>query len=176
VNGREGRAEEGRRGASLRPAETLSGSAFDQAHFTRARTFAGFFRRELYALSFAQELEHCSANRAAVKEVLNPAFVPDEAEALVDQEASDRPGWHTRVLRWAYRRDYPGGWQVESSEEGREDAARDSRNADDLPNLPAPRARAEFLPHAELENGAKFRQFVRRSQEILGIYGIPKQV
>jgi hypothetical protein len=34
-----------------------------------------------------------------VKEVLYPAFVPDEAEALVDQEASNRPGWHTRVLR-----------------------------------------------------------------------------
>jgi hypothetical protein len=47
-----------------------------------------------------------------------------------------------------------------AANEGREDAARESRNADDLPNLPAPHARA-FLPHAELENGAKCRQFDR---------------
>jgi hypothetical protein len=34
-----------------------------------------------------------------MEKVLDPAFVADEAETLVDQKPSDRPGWHTRVLR-----------------------------------------------------------------------------
>jgi hypothetical protein len=74
-------------------------SAFDQTDFASARTLARLFRRELDTLTFAQQLEHGAPDRAAVEEVLDSAFVADEAEALVDQKPSDRPGWHTRVLR-----------------------------------------------------------------------------
>jgi hypothetical protein len=74
-------------------------SAFDQAHFTGARSLAGIFLRELHALSFPQQLEHSASDGTAVEEVFDSTFIPDEAEAFVDQKASDRPGWHTRVLR-----------------------------------------------------------------------------
>src|SRR5207253_1988783 len=74
-------------------------SAFDQPDLAGARTFSGFFGRELHPLPLAQQLEHGAADGAAMKEVLDTALVADESEPLVDQESSDRPGWHTRVLR-----------------------------------------------------------------------------
>jgi hypothetical protein len=74
-------------------------SAFDQADFAGARAFAGFFDGELDALPLAKQLENRTSHRAAVEEVLDTALVADESESLVDQKASDRPGWHTRVLR-----------------------------------------------------------------------------
>src|SRR5262249_15992889 len=61
-----------------------------------SRAFLRFFRRELHALAFAQQLEHCAADRAAVEEVLDAAFVADESEALVNQQPCNCPGWHTR--------------------------------------------------------------------------------
>jgi hypothetical protein len=73
--------------AAIRLARAQSGdaSAFDQADLTGARTLAGLFRRELDALTFAQQLEHGASDRAAMEEMLDPTFVADEAEALVDQ-------------------------------------------------------------------------------------------
>src|SRR5687768_3114996 len=73
-------------------------SAFDQTHVTRAWTFGRFLDLEFDALALAQQLEHCTANGAAVKEVLDPAFVANEAEAFVDQQARDSTRRHTRVL------------------------------------------------------------------------------
>src|SRR5262249_27636758 len=72
-----------------------SASAFDQPDFAGARPFAGLFRRELHPLSFAQQLEHGAADRAAVEEVFDSTLVTNETKALVDQQARDRPGWHS---------------------------------------------------------------------------------
>ena len=58
--------------------------------------FPRFFGREFDALTFAQQLEHRAAHRAAMEEVLDAAFVADEPESLVDEESCDCPGWHTR--------------------------------------------------------------------------------
>src|SRR5262249_25530345 len=69
-------------------------SAFDQTDFTGPRTLAGLFRREFHALTLPEQLEHRSAHGAAMEEMLDAALVADEAEALVNQEPSDRPGWH----------------------------------------------------------------------------------
>jgi hypothetical protein len=93
------RKRPGRSGGRARVRQMGNLSAFDQTDFTSARTLARLFRRELDALTFAQQLEHGAPDRAAVEEVLDTAFVADEAEAFVDQKPSDRPGWHTRVLR-----------------------------------------------------------------------------
>src|ERR1051326_2685042 len=70
-------------------------SAFDQPDFAGAGSLAGFFRRELHPLSFTQQLEHGATDGAAVKEVFDPTLVPDETKAFVDQQARDRPGWHS---------------------------------------------------------------------------------
>lgn len=72
---------------------------FDQSNFAGARTLRGIFRRELDALALAQQLEHCPANRAPMEEVLDPSFVSNEPESLVDEQTRDGPGRHTRVLR-----------------------------------------------------------------------------
>src|SRR6185295_16623613 len=76
--------------------ETRSRSAFDQADIARPRAFSGVLRRELDALSFAQQLEHRASHRAAVEEVLDAALVADEPESFVDEEPCDCAGWHTR--------------------------------------------------------------------------------
>jgi hypothetical protein len=74
-------------------------SAFDEAHFSGARTLAGFFLGELDSLTFPEQLEYGAAHGAAMEEVLDSTFVANESEPLVDQKASDGPGRHTRVLR-----------------------------------------------------------------------------
>ena len=86
-------------------------SAFDQADVAGARTFLGIFRSELDALAFAQQLEHRAADRAAVEEVFDPAFVADEPEPLVDEEPCDCPGWHTRSPPFRTPEEYPKGTQ-----------------------------------------------------------------
>ena len=68
---------------------------FDQPDFTGPGALAGLFGREFHPLSFPQELEDRSAHGAAMKEVLDTAFVADEPEPLVDKKSSDRPGWHS---------------------------------------------------------------------------------
>src|SRR5947208_3033620 len=85
--------------------------ALDQTDFTGARALAGFFRRELDALPLAQQLEHRAAHGAAMEEVLDAPLVADEAEALVNQEPSDRPGWHNPCpseAPCANSREHPG--------------------------------------------------------------------
>src|SRR2546423_2492766 len=72
------------------------GSVFDEADVAGARSLLGILRREFDALTFAKQLEHRTAHRAAVKEVLNSAFVADEAEALIDQKSCNCAGRHTR--------------------------------------------------------------------------------
>ena len=56
--------------------------------------FCRILRRELDALTFAQQLEHGASHRAAVEEVLDPALVADEPESFVDEEPCDCPGRH----------------------------------------------------------------------------------
>src|SRR4051794_9412049 len=68
--------------------------AFDQPDFTGPRALARFLGRELYPLALPEELEHGATYGAAVKEVLDTAFVADKSEPLVDQKPSNRPGWH----------------------------------------------------------------------------------
>jgi hypothetical protein len=84
-------------------------SAFDQADVTGARALRGFLGCEFDALAFSQQLEHRTTDRTAVKEVLDAAFVPDESETFVDQEASNCPGWHTPRPPFRTPRDIPRG-------------------------------------------------------------------
>ena len=68
--------------------------AFEQAHFSRARPLLRLLGSELDALAFAEELEHCAAHCAAVKEVLDAALVADEPETLVNQQTCDGAARH----------------------------------------------------------------------------------
>jgi hypothetical protein len=56
---------------------------------------------ELYPLTFAKQLENGAANGTAVEEVFNAAFIADEPEPLVDEQACNSPRRHNRVLRCA---------------------------------------------------------------------------
>lgn len=71
-------------------------SAFDEADVARAWTLTGILRREFHSLSLAQQFEYGAADRTAVEEVLEPALVSNEAEALVDKESCDGPVRHNR--------------------------------------------------------------------------------
>jgi len=117
-------------------------SAFDQANFACARTFSGILGREFHTLAFAEQLENGPTDGASVEEVLDPAFVADEPEALVNEKARDCPAWHTRVLREAVPAGIiPVALQAECREEGPGGRGPDQGSADDRPNLPAPRMR-----------------------------------
>src|SRR5262245_44552129 len=83
-----------RRPSAIRNPQSAMSSAFDQADVAGARSLLRFFWGELDALAFAQQFEHGPAHGAPVEEVLDPSFVPDEAEPLVNQEPCDCPGWH----------------------------------------------------------------------------------
>jgi hypothetical protein len=83
-------------GAERRRQEKLT---LYETDVSRARTLLRFLRSELHALTFAEQFEDGAADRAAMKEVLNPAFIANEPEPLVDEKPCDRPGRHTRVLR-----------------------------------------------------------------------------
>ena len=74
---------------------------FDQANVTGPRPFGGILGRELDALPFAEQLEYGAAYGTAVEEVFDAAFIANESESLVDEEACDSPGRHGRVLRCA---------------------------------------------------------------------------
>src|SRR6266852_1927810 len=69
-------------------------SAFDEADVAGARPFLGILRSKFHALTLAEQLEHCAADRAAMEEVLDPTLVADEAEPFVDQEPCNCAGWH----------------------------------------------------------------------------------
>jgi hypothetical protein len=69
-------------------------SAFDQPDLSGARAFPGFLRRKLHPLAFTQKLEYGAADGASMEEMLDPSFVADESEPLVDKKPRDRPGWH----------------------------------------------------------------------------------
>jgi hypothetical protein len=58
--------------------------AFDEPHVAGARTLLRVFRCELDALTFAQQLEHGPADRAAMEKVFDSAFIADEPEPFVD--------------------------------------------------------------------------------------------
>ena len=57
---------------------------FYETNVARAGTLLRILRSELDALAFAEQLEHGAANRAAMKEVLDPSLIADEAKTLVD--------------------------------------------------------------------------------------------
>ena len=65
-----------------------------ESDIARPRALLRVFRRELDPLAFAQQFEHRPPDRAAVEEVLDPAFVANETEAFVDEQSRDCPGWH----------------------------------------------------------------------------------
>ena len=67
---------------------STEGLALDQANVARARALLRVFRSEFDPLPFAQQLEHRTPYGTAVKEVLDSALIPDEAEALVDEESA----------------------------------------------------------------------------------------
>ena len=83
--------------------------SFDQADITRARAFLRFFNRKLDALTLAQQLEYRTTHRAAMEEVLDPAFVANEAESFVNQESCDCPGRHSRSPPFRTPKKIPGG-------------------------------------------------------------------
>lgn len=70
-------------------------SALDQSDVAGARTLLRVLNGELDPLAFAQQLEHRSANGAAMEEVLEPILVTNEAEPLVNEETCNRPSRHT---------------------------------------------------------------------------------
>src|SRR5262249_45429835 len=72
---------------------------FYQANVTRPRPLLRILRREFHPLTFPQQLEDGSPDRAAVEKVLDPTLVADETESLVDEESCNCPGWHKRRLR-----------------------------------------------------------------------------
>lgn len=84
-------------------------STFDQTNVAGARSLLRFFRREFDALTFAQQFENGSADRAAMEEMLDAAFVADESESFVDEEPCDCPGWHAEALRSETPRGIPRG-------------------------------------------------------------------
>ena len=92
--------------------------AFDEANVARARALGRILDLEIYPLTFPQELEDSAANRAAMEEMLQAGFITNEAEALVDQKASDGTRRHTSVLREHFPRGNPGGVKL-SAESGR---------------------------------------------------------
>jgi hypothetical protein len=57
---------------------------FDQPNVSRARALLRVLRSEFDALTLAQQLEHGTADRAAVEEVFDPTLVADEPEPFVD--------------------------------------------------------------------------------------------
>jgi hypothetical protein len=97
--------------------------AFDQANVACPRALGRVLDLEFDSLTFAQELEDGAANRAAVKEMLDPALVADETEPLVDQKASDGTRRHTSVLREHFPQGNPEGYKL-SAGSGRRRAAR----------------------------------------------------
>ena len=68
--------------------------AFDQPNLSSAWSLLRLLDAEVHSLTFSEELEHSAADRATMKEMLNTAFVADEAEPLVNQQTCDRPTRH----------------------------------------------------------------------------------
>ena len=75
--------------------------AVDESNVSGSGSLSGFFSLEFHPLSFTKQLENRFPNGTSMEEVLDAAFVADKPEALVDQQASDSPGRHCRVLRCA---------------------------------------------------------------------------
>jgi hypothetical protein len=57
---------------------------FNQPYVSSPRTFLGFLDSELDALAFPEQLEHRTPHGAAMKEMLQARFIPDESKAFVD--------------------------------------------------------------------------------------------
>ena len=95
VAGRNESTGKPRAATTMRDPWRLAVLAFDETHFAGARPFARVLRRELHPLTLPQQLENRTADGAPVEEVLDPTFIPDETEPLVDEQARDGPGWHT---------------------------------------------------------------------------------
>jgi hypothetical protein len=66
----------------------------DESNFSRARAFRRLFSRELDALTFAEQLEHCAADGRTMKKMLDAGFVSNEPEALVNQQSCNRATRH----------------------------------------------------------------------------------
>jgi len=82
--------------------------AFEQAHVAGSGPFLRVFLGEFHALALAEQFENCLPHGTAVEEVFGAGFVADESKALVDQQPSDSPGWHTEALR-SNPREHPEG-------------------------------------------------------------------
>src|SRR5829696_3973266 len=66
--------------------------SFDQAYVAGARSLRRFLGRKFHTLPLSEQLEHSTADGAAMEEVLGAALVADKPESLVDEEACDCPG------------------------------------------------------------------------------------
>ena len=138
------REQAGRRARACGPPKSLQRQLSIQVEPRRRVDLPGFFGCELHPLSFTQELEHGAADGAAMEKVLDTALVADESEPLIDQELSDRPGWHTRVLRCRH---------PEEISEAHKPSAGEHYVLTDHVFAATPRAWPGSLRHAELENG-----------------------
>ena len=67
----------------------------EQSHVSSTRSLAGILGTELDTLAFAEQLEDGAANGAAVEEVFNARLIANEAEAFVDEQASNGSRRHT---------------------------------------------------------------------------------
>ena len=81
------------------PMYTEGALGIQQSDVSSAWSLGRLFDRELDPLTLAQQLEHCTTDGTPVEEVLHTCFVPDEAEALVDEQTCDCAGRHNRNLR-----------------------------------------------------------------------------
>jgi hypothetical protein len=57
---------------------------FNQSNVSCPRTLLRFLDGKLDALAFPQQFEHRAPDGAAMKEMLETGFIPDESEPLVD--------------------------------------------------------------------------------------------
>src|SRR6185436_9421492 len=88
-------------------------SAFDQANVTRTRALRGILGRKLHPLTLPQQFEDGTPNRTSVEKVFDAAFIADEPESLVDEQACNCPRRHNRVLRCARRPEtIPGAFRT----------------------------------------------------------------
>src|SRR2546428_3343855 len=136
--------------SAIRNPQSEMGSAFDQTDIARARALLGFFGSELHTLAFAQQLEHRAAHRAAMKEMLNSAFVADEPKSLVNEEPCDCPGWHNPKPSVPNPQEYPKGTRPVTGACQNSEPRRETGRV--------------FPASAQLENQGQSRHFKTRSQ------------
>jgi hypothetical protein len=83
--------------------------AVEETNLSGARTFGRLLGRELDSLTFAKQFENGVANRGAVEEMFDAAFVSNKPEPLVDQQTCNRAVRHDRSFSGTPRESCVGG-------------------------------------------------------------------